>query len=298
MKALVIILALLVILLGGYIAATKFSNTTDITDNDMATTTDETMMDDVVIEESNPVIGISADGHEIRAYHYGDGEKELLFVGGIHGGYSWNTVLVAHELMSYLEENPKAIPSGVKVTVIPVLNPDGLNKITGTTTEHFKVADVPTSEEKTIPGRFNGNNVDLNRNFDCDWQSNGTWRSREVSGGESVFSESESKAIRDYVSKNKPSAVVVWYSALGGVFSSNCHNGILDETLTITNLYADASGYKAFKEFDFYTITGDMVNWLAKENIPAISVLLSTHSDVEWDKNKKGIEALLEYYAR
>jgi hypothetical protein len=39
-----------------------------------------------------------------------------------------------------------------------------------------------------------------------------------------------------------------------------------------------------------------MVNWLAKNNIPAISVLLTNHTDVEWDKNKKGIDAILEYY--
>jgi hypothetical protein len=40
-----------------------------------------------------------------------------------------------------------------------------------------------------------------------------------------------------------------------------------------------------------------MVNWLAKENIPAISVLLTNHSDIEWTKNKAGIEAILSHYA-
>jgi hypothetical protein len=70
----------------------------------------------------------------------------------------------------------------------------------------------------------------------------------------------------------------------------------LPETKTLTNLYAQASGYKANEEFNFYAITGDMVNWLAKNNIPAISVLLTNHTDVEWDKNKKGIDAILEYY--
>jgi len=63
-------------------------------------------------------------------------------------------------------------------------------------------------------------------------------------------------------------------------------------------LYADASGYPAYQSFDFYAITGDMVNWLAKEGVPAISVLLTTHDDTEWTKNQAGIEALLEHYAR
>ena len=41
-----------------------------------------------------------------------------------------------------------------------------------------------------------------------------------------------------------------------------------------------------------------MANWLAKKEIPAISVLLTNHKDTEWTKNKKGIEALLRYYAK
>jgi hypothetical protein len=242
------------------------------------------------------VIGSSVEERDITAYHYGNGEKEILFVGGMHGGYSWNTALVAYELMDYLEENPSAVPEGVRVTVIPVLNPDGLNKVVGTA-ERFSQANVPTGANATIPGRFNANTVDLNRNFDCDWRSSGTWQSRTVSGGSRVFSEPEAQALRDYVNARDLAAVVVWYSAAGGVFSSNCYNGVLPETKTLTNLFAQASGYKAYESFDFYEISGDAVNWLAKEGVPAISVLLTNHTDIEWSKNKAGIDAVLKYYA-
>ena len=71
----------------------------------------------------------------------------------------------------------------------------------------------------------------------------------------------------------------------------------MPETLALTNAYAKASGYKAYETFDFYSITGDMVNWFAKLEIPAISVLLTNHTDIEWEKNLKGIEALLKEYA-
>jgi len=246
--------------------------------------------------EPETVIGKSVQGSDITAYHYGEGEKELLFMGGIHGGYEWNTVLVAYELMDYLQANPNVIPQGVTVTVIPVLNPDGLQKVVGSA-GRFTASSVPSLQEATIPGRFNANEVDLNRNFDCDWQSVGMWQSREVDGGTSAFSEPESRAFRDYVNAAKPAAVVVWYSAAGGVFASNCHNGVLPETNTITNLFAQASGYPAYQEFNFYEITGDAVNWLAKNNIPAISVLLSNHTNTEWSKNQAGITALLDYYA-
>jgi hypothetical protein len=247
-------------------------------------------------DERESVIGISTEEREIIAYHYGDGDKELLFVGGIHGGYSWNTSLVAYETMDYLEANPEVIPENVKVTVIPILNPDGLNKVVDTN-GRFEKSDVSSSQSLRTSGRFNANDVDLNRNFDCDWQPTGIWQTKTVSGGDQEFSEPESQALKGYIEENAPNAVVVWYSAAGGVFSSSCHDGVLPETRTITNIFADASGYPAYEDFDFYKITGDAVNWLAKEKIPAISVLLSTHEDVEWDKNRKGIEALLKHYA-
>lgn len=248
-------------------------------------------------KEGKSVIGKSAQGREITAYHYGDGDAEIIFVGGIHGGYSWNTALVAYETMDYLEANPDAIPGNVMVTVVPALNPDGLNKVVGTV-GRFAKADVPSSQELKTSGRFNANNVDLNRNFDCDWQSTGKWQNASVSGGSKAFSELESSAIRDYVEARKPAAVVVWYSAAGGVFASSCHNGILPETSAITKIYSKASGYPAYESFDFYKITGDMVNWLAKKKIPAISVLLSTHEDTDWNKNRAGIEELLKHYAQ
>ncbi len=246
---------------------------------------------------SEPVIGKSVEGREITAYHYGDGDTKILFVGGIHGGYSWNTVLVAYEMMDYLEANPGVIPGNIEVTVIPVLNPDGLNKVVGIA-GRFTKADVPLSQDVRISGRFNANNVDLSRNFDCDWQSAGIWQKTTVSGGSEVFSEPESLAFRNYIEAQNPAVVVVWYSAAGGVFASSCHDGILPETLTIRNIYAKASGYQAYDDFNFYEITGDMVDWLAKKKIPAISVLLSTHDDVEWDKNRAGIEALLLHYVK
>ncbi|MDP4020582.1 MAG: M14 family metallopeptidase [Candidatus Adlerbacteria bacterium] len=256
------------------------------TTNEQATTT---------VREPIEVIGKSVEGRDISAYHYGTGDTELLFVGGIHGGYSWNTALVGYELMDYLEANPSEIPAKISVTVVPILNPDGLYEVVRKE-GRFEARDIPSGAD-TVSGRFNANNVDLNRNFDCDWEASGTWQSRTVSGGSEAFSEPEVLAFKNYIEANKPTGAVVYYSAAGGVFASECHGGVLSETLELTNEYADASGYKAYEEFDFYTITGDMVNWLAKEGIPAISVLLTNHTDVEWDKNLSGIKALFEHYA-
>ncbi len=296
------IVAVVILGLAIYFVSQRSNDVAVVQDEPVQTTptptpvTPEPVVPEEVVDTTKTVIGSSVEERDIVAYHYGTGEKEILFVGGIHGGYEWNTVLVAYELMNYLDKNPTAIPEGVKVTVIPVLNPDGLNKVVGTTGV-FTKADVPTVSADTIPGRFNANNVDLNRNFDCDWQATGKWQNTNVSGGSKAFSEPESQAMKTYVEENEPTAVVVWYSAAGGVYASNCHNEVLPETKALTSLYAKASGYPAYESFDFYAITGDMVNWLAKNDVPAISVLLTTHDDVEWSKNKAGVDALLKYYA-
>ncbi len=304
-----LIIVLAVLLIGG--GAYYFINNNDssynkeneiVTIENQATTTESEVIATTTESDNVPrgpesVIGKSASGNDITAYHFGDGDEEVLFIGGIHGGYSWNTSLVAFEMIDWLKANPSAVPENLTVTIIPVLNPDGLKKVTGTT-GLFTTAQVNKSTEIQTAGRFNGSGVDLNRNFDCQWQSVGTWQNREVSGGKTVFSEPESQAIRTYVTANKPKAVVTWFSSEGSVYASSCNNEILPDTLELTNLYSDATKYPAHKEFSSYEITGDMTNWFSSIGVPAISVLLSTHDQSEWNKNQAGVEAVLKHYTK
>ncbi len=297
-KTIILILGALLIGVGVYFyITTKPAPPAPVTETPATTATTTKTTTVKPVDTTKTVLGTSVQKRDITAYHFGAGAKELLFVGGIHGGYSWNTSLVAFELMDYLTANPKAIPASVKVTVIPVLNPDGLKKATGKE-GRFTKADVSTSSDVVISGRFNANNVDLNRNFDCDWQPKGVWMTETVSGGNKVFSEPESLAFKNYIESKNPTAVITWYSSADGVFSSSCHNGVAPATKTLTNTYANASGYPAYESYDFYKLTGDMPNWLAKKNIPAISVLLTTHQDTEWTKNLAGVKAVLNYYAK
>lgn len=296
MKKVIIAIIVIALVLGGVYYFINSNNvvmapdqTEVITDGKVATTT-------VVVDKTKTVITKSVEGRDITAYHFGSGEKEIILVGGIHGAYSWNTSALAFEAMDYLKTNPSAIPANVKVTVIPVLNPDGLNKVAGTSTEEA-FALLKNSKVNTVPGRFNANEVDLNRNFACDWKSVGVWQSKNVSGGAMAFSEPESLGIKNYIEMNKPVAVVVYYSAAGGVYSSSCGSTVTSETKDLTNAYAKASTYKASADFDSYETSGDMTNWLAKIKIPAISVLLTDHTNTEWSKNKAGIDAALKYYA-
>lgn len=308
MKNILLIAGALIIIGGAayYLLSQKPSDTytktptTEVEVKDTNTTKTEPVEEETSKEipknEPTSLIGKSVNGNNLVAYHFGNGDKELLFIGGIHGGYSLNTAQLGFELVDWFKANQNIIPKNVRVTIIPVLNPDGLEKVTGSP-DRFETADVSKVESVKIAGRFNANEVDLNRNFDCEWQPTGTWQNKTVSGGDSAFSEPESKAIRSYVTENKPAAVVTWYSAAGGVYASNCKNGTLPETLALTNLFAKAAGYTAYEKFDYYEITGDMVNWLAGQKIPAISVLLTDRVQTEFNKNRAGVEAVLNYYA-
>lgn len=248
-----------------------------------------------IVTPKYKVVGTSVEGRKIESYTYGQGKNHLVFVGGIHGGYEWNSVYLAYRFLDYLKENPNSIPTNLTVTVIPSANPDGMFKVVGKE-GRFTVADVPTNPASTTIGRFNANKVDINRNFDCKWQPGATWRGNAVSAGTNVFSEPEAIALRNFTIEIKPRAFVFWHSQANAVYASQCENGILPETLAIMNSYAQASGYQAIPYFDSYVVTGAVEDWLAKINIPAITVELKTHENIEWEKNLAGIKALLDYY--
>jgi len=240
------------------------------------------------------VIGYSVQKRQIVAYNFGSGKKRLVFVGGIHGGYEWNGVLLAYELIDYLENNPQDIPSDIAVSVIPDANPDGTFAAIGKVGS-FSANEVPAGAHEN--GRLNANAVDLNRNFACNWKAQGTWRQKPVSGGTAAFSEPESAAIRDYITKEKPAAVVFWHSQSNAIYGSMCGGSMLAETEAIMAAYSKASGYKTMATFDQYAVTGDASDWLASIGIPAMTVELATHKATEWERNFAGIKSLFEYYS-
>jgi hypothetical protein len=287
-KQILILILTLAVVIAGVFAAFFFQKEEKVSE----TQTEEP----IVKEDSQPekeVIGKSVKDRDIEAYTYGNGATHLLFVGGIHGGYEWNSVLLAYEFIDYFNEKIEEIPENIKITIIPSLNPDGIYEVVKKE-GRFSLTDIP---EGSFPdARFNANNVDLNRNFDCKWQPESTWRGNPVSAGSEVFSEPEARAIRDFVLENNPQAVVFWHSQANTVYASECENGILPETIDIMNAYADASGYNKVESFDAYEVSGDAEGWLASINIPAITVELETHETIEWERNLLGTKALFRYY--
>ena len=264
----------------------------------------EYIVEDNYNPESFELLGTSTEDRAIRAFKFGNGDKKIVYIGAIHGGYEWNTALLSYELIDYLTANPDVIPDDIQISVIPVANPDGLYKVMGTSgrffasdAPQFDYADEITYQDLAVRGRFNANEVDLNRNFDCNWKSDAIWRTYDVSGGTAPFSEPESAALRDYLLREKPVAVIVFHSASNGVYTSFCNGDALPGTEELLKTYSEASGYPLYNDYPYYEVTGDIGDWLSTVDIPAISVELSTHTAIEWDRNKAALEALLKLYS-
>jgi eukaryotic-like serine/threonine-protein kinase len=240
------------------------------------------------------VIGRSTEGWPIEAYRLGHGEVHIALIGGIHGGYEWNTTLLAYHVIDYFTAYPHRLPSPISLTVVPTANPDGLAAVLG------RVGRFSADDVGVVPrdSRFNGNGVDLNRNWDCDWAAAGRWGTRTVSSGHAPFSEVETLTLRDLLTAQPMDAVIFWHSAMPGVYPGGCDGPPTPASRALGATYAAAAGYPLLNSFEAYPITGDASNWLASQGIPAIVVELTDHTGTDWPQNLAGVRAVLAALAR
>jgi predicted deacylase len=238
-------------------------------------------------------LGYSVQQRQIVAYRFGNGPTPIVFIGGMHGGYEWNTILLAYAAVDFLEANPSVVLPSATAYIIPSANPDGQFLVTGRE-GRFTAADVVADP---FQGRFNGNGVDLNRNWDCNWTADGRWRQETINAGTAPFSEPENQVLRDFMLQQRPAAVVFWHSAANGIFAAGCPE-LYRPSRQLAEIYGHAAGYPVYDFFTSYAITGDASDWLATQGIPAITVELRNHQDLDWSQNRAGLTAVLRYYGR
>jgi hypothetical protein len=237
-------------------------------------------------------VGLSVQQRPIVDYQFKNGPNHIVFVGGMHGGYEWNTILLAYEAIDYYQANLDLIPDSITLHIIPSANPDGQFLVTGSA-ERFAPTNVISD---TLPGRLNGNGVDLNRNWACNWRADALWRDQWVDGGSEAFSEPETAALRDYLLALQPKAVIFWHSALNAAIAAGCPN-THRPSYELATVYGIASGYPIYEAFTSYVITGDASDYLTTQGISSMTVELINHDDTDWRQNLGGITAVLNYYA-
>ncbi|MBI5666400.1 MAG: succinylglutamate desuccinylase/aspartoacylase family protein [Chloroflexi bacterium] len=218
-------------------------------------------------------VGQSAAGRDILGWRIGTGERVLLLVGGIHAGYEANTVMLVRELIDHFQRAPADVLPGITLILVPVANPDGL--------ERGRVAE----------GRFNGNGVDLNRNWGCEWSAEAYWKSNRVNPGSQPFSEPETRALAALVGEVRPAAAVFYHSAAHGVFAGDCQPGG-GVSGTLAAVLGEAAGYPYGEPFSAYQVSGTAPNWLDGQGIPAVDVELTGTRDSEFIPNLRGVMAV------
>ncbi len=227
------------------------------------------------------IIGYSVAGRPIEVYTFGVGEREYLVVAGIHGGYEWNTIALANELIEHINENPGAIPTDVTLYIIRNMNPDGEARAHG------------------VDGRVNNNGVDLNRNFpaenwSADWNRDGCWIYRPTTGGLYGGSEPETRTVMSFVESREITALISYHSAALGVFPG----GVpwTADSIRLSKSLAKATGYP-YPPLDTGCIyTGTLADWAVENGVgAAVDMELRDHKNTDFAQNLKALNAFLSF---
>jgi LysM repeat protein len=141
---------------------------------------------------------------------------------------------------------------------------------------------------------MNANLVDLNRNWDYQWQMTATHGTRPVKAGTHPFSEPETRGIRDFIFDKEIEAVIFYHSALGVVF----HGANTESSLTypLTKMLSDVTGYPIQTSIPGQITTGDAIDYLSEVGVAGTEIELTTHAEVddsEFQRNIEGIKAFL-----
>jgi hypothetical protein len=232
-------------------------------------------------------VGLSAGGRTIGLIEIGEGEKPVLFVGQIHGNEVGTQKLVLR-LAHWLEKNHERWPH-LKFILIPSINPDGAREAERSRGlfSHGRL------------GRFNGNNVDLNRNFDVpNFKSDSHWnRGRGYAEREPVFcgerggSEPETTLLCRLAKVHEPELSVFFHSV-----ASDVNPGNDDRSRELAKIFSEVSGYENYSHERWLKLeqTGTAREWFSRAKLPYLEIEGSVRWGSDWKKQKAAIEACID----
>lgn len=224
-------------------------------------------------------IGYSVSGRPIEVYMFGRGEREKMIVAGIHGGYEWNTIALADELIRYIFDNPEIIPSDVTLYILRNMNPDG------------------DARDHGIDGRVNDHGVDLNRNFPANWAKtwnrNGCWSLTPTTGGPSPGSEPETQAVMYFLQSRNVETLISYHSAALGVFPGG--EPWEEDSKKFAKALSRATSYP-YPPIDTGCVyTGTLADYAVSLGITSVDMELRTHKFTDFEENLKALEVLLNW---
>lgn len=168
--------------------------------------------DSAAKQDADAVPGV---GHDVFAIvltdHTRPGPKpRFASLGGVHGSEMVAPTLLlefAEQILAGYGRDPQAtmLLQERELHLLPMANPDGIEGM-------FRRWD---GEQDVVPGRLNARHVNLNRNFPYGWGGLGSSadpRSGDYRGS-APASEPETRAVVDYLARNKPDLFVDWHNS-------------------------------------------------------------------------------------
>ncbi|MGD8814685.1 MAG: M14 family metallopeptidase [Anaerolineales bacterium] len=225
------------------------------------------------------IIGHSVAGRPLEVFRFGIGPRKRMIIAGIHGGYEWNTIALADQLISILREEPDRIPDEITLYILRALNPDGEARSHG------------------IHGRTNENGVDLNRNWPAFWQPtwplNGCWSYLPVSAGDFPASEPETDALMGFLLDHQIEALLNYHSAALGIFAGGQPPD--PASVSLAEAVAAVSNYP-YPPLDLgCKYTGQLIDWASEYGIAALDIELTNHTDTDLLQNLEILTVFLEW---
>jgi predicted deacylase len=225
------------------------------------------------------VIGTSVAGRPLEVFTFGQGPSKRMIIAGMHGGYEWNTIALADELIQVLTVRPELIPEGVTLHILRSLNPDG------------------EARSNSYKGRANENLVDLNRNYPSHWQRewplDGCWTYTYVTGGSNSASEPETKALMNFLLTYQVEALINYHSAALGIFPGGQPPD--EKSIRLAEAVSEVSDYPYPPIDTGCKYTGQLIDWASDQQIAAIDIELTNHKDTDLWINLKVLEAFLSW---
>lgn len=210
--------------------------------------------------------GKSVMGRDLWAMTAGNGTNEIFINAGFHSNEWLNIPVVLKFFEEYLKavsrkrllygENAKELYNNTRLHLMPLVNPDGLDLVTGALGEgeYYDNAKNITSDFPFVPfpsgWKANIKGVDLNLQYPAEWE-----KAREIKFGQGFtkpspieyvgpapLSEPEAIAVYNYTVNNDFKLILAYHSQ-GSIIYWRYLDFLPPESLRIGKILSEASGY-------------------------------------------------------
>ncbi len=255
--------------------------------------------------------GKSVLGKRIYSLVMGEGDKNIVYVGGTHG-LEWLTSLLllkfCENLLFYNQiggeiagYSAKELLKNRRLIVIPELNPDGIEiALKGVSAcEKYKKDNFEVCNGDFSGWSANARGVDINHNFNADWYNLRDFeRTSGISqpsprrfGGFYPESEPETKAITR-LCRNIPVDMLVTFHSQGEEIYYEYGKNTPEKSYTIAQVLSSVSEYTLVKN-EGHAASGGLKDWFIEEfKKPAFTV------EIGKGKNPLPVSQLNEIYDR